>query len=78
MSLFLGKYTPTVENKYHHKPQQEFYAEFKKYLIYQGQEGKQVIFIDDHDDNLEAATQAGFVSIKFKSAEQLRQIFKPK
>jgi len=73
MSLFLGRYTPTAENNYHHKPQPEFYDEFKHYLICQGHKNKRVIFIDDHHDNLEAATKAGFTSIKFTSAKKLRK-----
>lgn len=47
-------------------------AYYQKYLATYG-DGKKIIFVDDKEENVVAAQQAGMIGIVFKSPEQLRE-----
>lgn len=51
---FCGAYTPCKENNYNCKPNITFYQEFKQFIAHKDRD-KQCIFIDDLEENLQAA-----------------------
>jgi FMN phosphatase YigB (HAD superfamily) len=52
---FSGAYTPCEANNYNCKPEVSFFTEFKEYLVSNGEQDKQCIFLDDLEPNLQAA-----------------------
>ncbi len=70
-SYFSGFYTPHLINNFSRKPQPIFYRQFKHYLQAQGQQNKHIIFIDDKQINIQAASQEGFIGIVYSNPHQL-------
>lgn len=69
--LFDGYYIPSEENNYIAKPSGAFYLGFKKYLKAQGQNSKQIVFVDNSDDNVKSARRMGLHAIEFNSINNL-------
>lgn len=69
--LFDGIYTPSRANNYSYKPMLKFYEGFKDYIRSVGYENKQILFIDDIERNVVAATQVGIAGIHFKGHKSL-------
>lgn len=70
-TLFDGHYIPSAENNYIEKPYKLFFDGFKEYLQQQGQESKEIIFIDDKARNINAAQKDGYIGIKFENTKKL-------
>lgn len=71
LNIFDGAYYPSEQNCYSHKPQTKFYEEFKNYLNSLCINNKQIIFIDDLKQNLEAAIKMDIAGIHCTSVEQV-------
>jgi len=63
--LFDGYYTPNKDNNYLGKPEIEFYEEFKNYLTSVKCGDKQILFIDDIQENITGALKSGIAAIHF-------------
>jgi len=63
--LFDGFYSPCKKNDYICKPNQKFYEGFKSYLHSLGYRNKQIVFIDDLEKNIVAASNSGIGGIQF-------------
>lgn len=73
---FDGAFTASAENKYAHKPQPDFYEQFKGYLKLQGHADKQILFIDDLKKNLAAAAKSNIAGLHYKSSRRLEASLK--
>ncbi len=73
---FDGAFTACAENNYLHKPQQDFYEQFKEYVKLEGQGDKQILFIDDLKKNLAAAVKSNIAGLQYKSSRQLKTSLK--
>ncbi len=71
--LFDGVYIPSKDNNFAAKPSFLFYKGFKDYLNKQGQAHKQVIFIDNGEDNIEEAKKAQIYGYEFTSVNNFIQ-----
>jgi FMN phosphatase YigB (HAD superfamily) len=63
--IFDGYFIPSKENNHIQKPNIKYYQEFKKYLIDHDLHNRQIIFIDNEEENLKTAKKEGFYTIKF-------------
>lgn len=75
MTYFDGVYIPSSHNNFLHKPQPEFYKLFLNYLDKQGI-SRQMLFIDDIEENLKEALKFDIAGIHFTSFEKFRNILK--
>lgn len=74
IGCFHGAYIPSHENNYRHKPDVLFYEEFKSYLEEQGQNNKQILFVDDLRRNLSSALKCDIAGIHYKSSRSVIKI----
>lgn len=70
-SLFDGLYISSPENNYIHKPQDQYYIGFKKYLENLNFNYKNIIFIDDIEENISVADKHEISGIVFKDPSDL-------
>lgn len=75
-ACFDGAFTSSAENNYLHKPQADFYEQFKMYLKMQGHEDKQILFIDDLKKNLAAAAKSNIAGLHYRSSARLAATLK--
>lgn len=67
-----GIFCPSEENGFDFKPNPSCYIAFKDYLKSKGDENKQIIFVDDRTENIQAAEEAGFIGIICNSIQNVR------
>lgn len=72
-NLFDGHYIPSQNNNYAEKPSPAYFFGLKKYIDQQEQSPKQIIFIDDTNQNIWQATKAGLISFIFTDAHTLKR-----
>lgn len=75
-TFFDGAFTASAEQNYLHKPHMDFFEGFKRYLKDQGEEGKQILFIDDLKRNLAAAASCNIAGVHYRSSRRLLHEFK--
>jgi hypothetical protein len=71
--IFDGYHTVPSNDKKLRKPKPKAFASFKKMVHEKHPIDTQIVFIDDKSKNIKAAREAGFVTIHFSSAEQLKK-----
>lgn len=75
-SLFEGHHVVHNNNALQKKPAVSAYDSCRE-LIEQRHPGKRIVFVDDREDNIKAACDAGFEGIHFTSVDQLKIKLKP-
>lgn len=74
-SFFKDAYVPGRHNNYNCKPYCGFFKEFRTYLENKKNEAdKQIIFVDDLRENVEAALKCGLMCIHYHCVEDFRKI----
>lgn len=71
---FDGVYSPGPDNKYCHKPNANFYDQFKDFVKSKGDGDKQILFIDDIDKNLVGAFGCNIAGIHCTSTRHVHNV----